>query len=174
MEVLKDLFDEKIVEVISLFVENPEKKYFLTDVSNITRINITTTFRILNKLVSKNFLKQSLVGKIRLYQLEKNEKTLELIRLLKKTSTPLNDFIEEVTTYQKIKKIILESKDKDSAKILIVGEYLPQDKIQRLIEKIKQKNNFLITYVEINEKQYEGLKNFQNYNLDKKMIWKED
>jgi DNA-binding MarR family transcriptional regulator len=172
MDVLKDLFDEKIISVISLFIENPEKKYFLSDVANSTKINITTTFRILNKLVEKSFLKPTIVGKVRLYQLEKNEKTMELMKILKSGSSPLNEFIEDISVHPRIRKIILESKDKNSAKVLIVGDFLPQEKINKAIEKIKQKDNFKINYVEITEKQFDGLKAFQNYNLEKKIIWK--
>jgi len=172
MEILKDLFDEKIIEVINLFIENPEKKYFLSDVANKTKINMTTTFRILNKLVSKKFLNATILGKVRIYQLEKNEKTQELLKILKKGGGVLNKFIEEISIHPRIKKIILESKDKNNAKIIIVGDFLPEDKIKRTIENIKNKDNFKINYVEISENQYEKLKNFQNYELEKKVIWK--
>ncbi|MBR9706413.1 helix-turn-helix domain-containing protein [Candidatus Pacearchaeota archaeon] len=171
MEVLKDLFDEKILEIINLFMENPEKRYFLSDVANITKINVTTTFRILNKLVSKGFLRATIVGKVRIYQLEKNEKTRELIKILKKEGSALDRFVTEVSTHPRIKKIILESKDKNHAKLILVGDFLPQSKINKTIEDIKSKENFVITFVEINENQYEGLRSFKNYNLEKKVIW---
>ncbi|MBD3252415.1 hypothetical protein GF386_01660, partial [Candidatus Pacearchaeota archaeon] len=110
MEILKDLFDEKILETINLFLDNPEKRFSLTDVSGLTKVNIATTFRILNKLTNKNFIKTILIGKIRVYQLEKNEKTLALTRFLKKDENPLHDFIAKTTTHPRIKKIILESR----------------------------------------------------------------
>ena len=57
MEILKDLFDEKILEIINLFLDNPEKRFSLTDVSGLAKVNIATTFRILNKLTGKKFIK---------------------------------------------------------------------------------------------------------------------
>jgi len=171
MDVLRDLFDERIIEIINLFIRNPEKQYSLSEVANTTKINITTTFRILNKLVSKNYVKATVIGKIRVYQLEKNEKTRNLLGFLKKEGDPLQKFVEEISPHPRIKKIVLESKDGSNAKILMVGDFLPTDKINKLINQIKDKHKFNITFVEISEKQYEGLKNFKNYNLERKIIW---
>ncbi len=172
MEVLKDLFDEKILKVITLFIENPDKKYFLTDVSKLTGVNITTTFRTLNKLAKKGFLKTKVMGKIRFYQLDRNEKTKQLTGLLRKNeNNPVEDFVSSISSHPRIRKIILESKEGNSAKIILVGEFLPQEKINRTINGIKERYNFKISYVEISENQYTKLREFKNYNLDKKVIW---
>lgn len=172
MDILKDLFDEKIIGVINLFLDNPEKRYCLTDISNITKVNIATTFRILNKLIAKGYIKTIVIGKVRIYQLERNEKTNALQKFLRgNVDDPLQTFIDEVTSHPRIKKIILESRDKNSAKILIIGEFLPIEKINKAIEKIKNTSRFSISYVEISEAQYKGLKDFKNYSLDKKIIW---
>ena len=172
MEILKDLFDEKIIEIISLFMENPEKQYSLTQVSNSTKVNVATTFRILNKLVAKEFLKTTVIGKIKVYQLEKSKKTLELIQILKGgKEEPLQEFIKQISPHPRIKKIILESRESNNAKILIIGDFLPTEKINRLCEEIKNKYNFRISFVEISENQYIKLREFKNYELDKKIIW---
>lgn len=171
MDILKDLFDEKIIEVINLFLENPEKRYCLTDVSNLTKVNVATTFRILNKLAAKQFIRTIIVGKVRIYQLERNEKTMALSKFLKKENNPLQRFTEELSSHPRIKKIILESKEANNAKLLIVGDFLPTEKINKTCEKIKEEFNFKISFVEISENQYRGLRNFDNYNLDRKIIW---
>lgn len=171
MEILKDLFDEKIIKIINLFLNNPEKKYFLTDVSKLSQVNITTTFRILNKLAEKGFLKTAVIGKVRFYQLDKNEKTKELMKLLRKEEGPIQKFVDSISFHPRIKKIILESKEDNSAKLIIVGEFLPIEKINKAIEEIKIKQNFKISYVEISESQFIKLKEFKNYNLEEKIIW---
>ena len=162
MEVLKDLFDEKIIEIITLFSENPEKRFFLSDVANQTKVNVTTTFRILNKLSEKDYLKTTIIGKVRFYQLAKNEKSLALMNFLKKdTSNPLQKFVNSISNHPRVKKIILETKKENSAKLLIVGDFLPQEKINKSCEEIKNTEKFKINYVEISENQYEKLKNEQ-------------
>ena len=170
MEILKDLFDEKIIKIINLFLENPDKRYSLTDISNLAKVNVATTSRILNKLIEKRFIKSVVIGRIKIYRLEKNEKTLSLMKLLKKEPSPLQRFIENITSHPRIKKIILDSRENNAARILIVGDFLPTSKIERKCEEIKERYNFKIEFVEISENQYEKLKNF-NYDLKNKIIW---
>ncbi len=172
MEILKDLFDEKIIEIINIFLDNPEKQYSLTEISELSKVNVATTSRILNKLIKKKFIKSIVIGKIRVYQLEKNEKTFALEKLLKKENTPLEIFINEVSKHPRVKRIILESKQPKEAKVIVVGDFLPTDKINKLCEKIKEEHNFKIFFVDISENQYESLKNFRSYNLESKTIWK--
>lgn len=171
MEILKDLFDEKIIKIINLFIDSPEKKYFLTDVANLAKVNITTTFRILNKLAEKGFLKTQIIGKVRFYQLDQNEKTKELMKLLKKDDDPLQKFIETIASHPRSKKVILESKEGNSARVLVIGDFLPQEKMNRAVQEIKERYNFKISYVELSEAQYIKLREFKNYNLDQKIIW---
>lgn len=173
MDILRDLFDEKIIAVINLFMDNPEKRYCLTDVSNMTKVNIATTFRILNKLIVKGFIKTIIIGKIRIYQLEKNEKTRTLSKFLKHDDDYLQEFIDMISMHPRIKKVLLEYKDKTSAKVIIVGEFLPTDKINKAIEEIRIKRNYKINVVELTDIQFKGLREFKNYNLDKKIIWEQ-
>jgi len=171
MDVLKDLFDEKILKIISLFIENPSKRYFLSDVANSTQVNITTTFRILNKLAEKGFLKTAVIGKVRFYQLDYNDKTKELMKLLRKEEDPIEKFISSVSEHPRVKKIILESKDSNNAKLILVGGFLPEEKINRIINTIKENSGFKINYVGLSEEQYIKLREFKDYGLDKKVIW---
>jgi hypothetical protein len=155
MEILKDLFDEKIIVVVNLFMENPEKQFYLTEVSNKTKVNVATTFRILNKLVSQGFIKAEVIGKIRLYKLEKGEKVRALMKLLRTEESPVQEFVDKISVHPRVKKIILEVSENNSAKILVVGDFLPQEKINKVLEEIKNNRNFKIECVEISENQYE-------------------
>jgi len=171
MEALKDLFDEKIVGVVELFIENPGKRFFLSDIANKTKINITTTFRILNRLVEKDFVKSTIIEKTRAYELEQNKKTQELMKFLRKEEEPMQLFIQEVSTYPRIKRIILESRDKRGAKIIIVGNFIQKERIDKKINELKIKYNFDINYVELSEEQYKQLKGFKSYSLEERIIW---
>lgn len=172
MNILRELFDEKIVRTINLFLKYPEKQFYLTEVSKLSKVNVSTSLRILAKLVSQGFIKTVSIGKVRLYQLEKSEKTHELMRVLKsEDKSPLEEFIEKITESPRVKKIILESRKLNSAKVIIVGDYFSKERINKVCEDIKRKYNFGISFVEISEGQYAGLKNFEAYSLDKKILW---
>src|SRR3989344_2536471 len=149
-DVLRELFDEKIIKIINIFLDEPEKHFSLTQTSSMSKVNVATTLRILERLVKK--------------------KTIALNRLLKKEEH-ITDFIEKIKEIPKIKKIILESKTDDGAKIIIVGNPVPSDKVTAIIKEIDGKYNFKIQYVEFSDEQFEGMEKMGLYNLNKKIIW---
>ncbi|MGV8151943.1 MAG: helix-turn-helix domain-containing protein [Candidatus Nanoarchaeia archaeon] len=172
MDILKEFFDEKVIDIMNLFFERPEKQFYLTEVSHLSKVNITTAFRILNKLTQKGFLKASMIGKTKVYELEKTEKIRNLSKIMIKKEGPLNEFVERIKIFPRITKIILEAKSNSSAKLIIVGELVPHDKLLNICNDIKSKYNYIIDFVDISENQFQKLKDFSNYNLEKKVIWK--
>jgi DNA-binding MarR family transcriptional regulator len=171
-DILKELFDDKIIRIINVFLSHPTRQFYLSEISNISKVNVSSVFRILNKLSSKGFVKTTIIGKIRFYQLNRNEKTRALMEFLKKSSTdPLDKFIDRIKAYPRIKKIILETKKEKEAKILIVGDYFPESKLNKIIKEIKDKYNFKIHFVRISGDQFKGLTSFKNYSLNNKIIW---
>jgi uncharacterized UPF0160 family protein len=171
-DILKELFDEKIIRIINIFLKHPNRQFYLSEISNLTNVNVSSVFRVLKKLSKKDFIRTTVIGKIRFYQLNRNDKTRALMEFLNKSAKdPLDKFIEKIKPYPRIKKIILESKKDKEAKILIVGEYFPEDKLKKIIKEIKDKHNFDIHFVRISEEQFRGLVSFKNYSLDNKIIW---
>jgi hypothetical protein len=175
LSILKGLFDEKIISILNLFIENPYKQHYLSEISSLSKINVSTTFRVLNKLTTQGFLKVTLVGKVKMYQLEKSDKAHALVKFLKKDKEgPLELFIERVKTDPKVKLIILESNSSSEAKLLIVGDSISKEKVQKIADELKDKNNFKISFVELFENQFNELKNFSNYDLNSKIVWKRE
>ncbi len=170
--ILKELFDEKIIKIIEVFIKHPEKKFYLSEVAALSGINISTTFRILKKLESQKFIKTTIIGKIRFYQLEKGEKVNALLKFLRKEKEdPFQEFLEKLVEYPSVKKVVLESKGAKEARILVVGDYYPLNRIERIKNEIEKKYGFKIKYVRISEEQFNGLKELGDYSLDKKIIW---
>ncbi len=174
IDILKSLFDEKIIAVINVFLENPHKQFSLTQVSALSRINIATTLRIVDKLIKQDIVEIVTIGKSKFYRLKRNEKTMALNKFLKSEDEPLLEFIEKVKSHPRIKKIILESKTAHGAKILLVGNFLPIEKINSFIEEIKNRYNFTIQFVELTEKQFNDMERLRLYDLNKKVIWKRE
>ncbi len=170
IEVLKDLFDEKLIEIINLFIERPTKQFYLSEVAKLAKVNVATTFRNLNRLVSQGILTIKVIGKIKLYQLNRNEKVDSLIKMLRKEEgSPIDEFVAQIKEHPRVRKIVLESREKNKAKVLLVGDFIPQEKVNKIIEKIKNEHNFKIDFVEISEKQFDGLNKM--YNLNRKIIY---
>ncbi len=172
-DVLRELFDEKIIKIINIFLEEPEKHFSLTQTSSMTKVNVATTLRILERLVKKEIIEITYMGKSKFYKLKQGEKTIALNRLLKKEEH-ITDFIDKIRTIPKIKRIILESKTDEGAKVIIVGSPAPSDKIAAIIKDIEEKYKFKIQYVTLSEEQFEGMEKMGLYNFNKKIIWDRD
>ena len=170
IDILRDLFDEKIIKITSLFLEEPEKPFSLTQTASSANVNVATTMRILDKLVKKEILELIVMGKSKFYKLKQSEKTLALNKLLKREEH-LTEFLDRIKQHPRVRKLILESKTADSAKLLIVGEYLPTEGINSLIDEIRRKYNFIIQFVIISEKQFEQMEKQGFYDIGKKILW---
>ncbi|GEM_PF-1796755 len=173
-DVLKELFDDKIIKIINIFLENPKKQFSLTQVSFLSKVNIATTLRILEKLVKQNIIELIIIGKSKLYKIKNTEKTLFLSRFLKNEEEPLLEFIDRVKNHPRIKKIIAEAKTGMEAKLILVGNFLPTDKINAIVDDIKRKYRFDIHFVEITEKQFSDMEKARLYDLGKKIAWERE
>jgi len=80
--------------------------------------------------------------------------------------------IEKVKQHPRVKKLILESKTNNSAKIIIVGNFLSTEKINLFVEEIRKKYHFRIQFVEITEKQFQDMERIGIYDMNKKIIWR--
>jgi hypothetical protein len=171
LSLLRELFDQKIIEILNTLMNNPDKKLSLTQVSSLSKINVATAMRILNKLVEQDYVDKSIIGSSKTYQLKRNSKANILRKLLNKEKEGISEFIEKATKLKEIEKLILESESELGAKIIIVSSQLVNDKIEKIIEKIKSKNNFSIETMIINQNQFNSMTKLNSYNIKDKIIW---
>lgn len=170
LNVLRELFDEKILKIIDLFLEKQDVHFSLTQVSEESGVSVATSLRILDKLVSKGVVEVNLMGKSKFYKLKLGEKTVELGRILKREEH-LSEAIEKLKALEEVEKIVLEVKSDEDAKIILVGKELPTDLIDKITSEINEKYGFKIFHVEISPKQFESMEKMNIYNLNKKIIW---
>jgi len=84
-EILKEIFDKNVVAVMKTFASNSEQHFSLSQVSFLSNVKVTTTLRIINKLIEKDVLKVRRIGKSKFYQWEDGEKSAFLLNLLRRT-----------------------------------------------------------------------------------------
>jgi len=176
IDVLTGLLDQKLIKVISLFAKNPEKKFYLSEVSKLSNVNPATTFRILKKLVKENIIIPIVIGKVRVYQLSGGERAKSLSEFLKKDYveevTPLEVFLDKIKLVPHISKIILDSKTQNSAKLIIVSEFTLKDRILRICDDVYNRFKFKINFVELKPNQFDGLRELNNFDLNKKVLFR--
>ncbi len=170
IDVLREIFDKKIISIINLLLDNSTRNFSLSEISSESDVNIATSLRILDKLVRNDIVELSYMSKSKFYSLKQSEKTLTLQKMLKKDDH-ISEFVDKIKLDLRIKKIILETKNSNGAKLLIVGNSISKEKINSIAEEIKTKYNFRIQFVELAEKQFSEMEKLGLYNLDKKVIW---
>jgi DNA-binding MarR family transcriptional regulator len=157
--VLAGLLDEKLTRVISLFLKNPEKRFYLSEIARQSDVNTATTFRILNKIVKEGIVKATVIGKARTYQLTKGERVQSLSRMLKRDdSDALEVFREKLEAFPRVRLILVDSKTTHEAKLIIVDDFTLKDRVERVANEIYESYRFKITFVEINPQQYKDMK----------------
>ena len=79
----KGLIDEKVSAVLDVFLKNPDELYHINMVSELSRVPISTAFRIIKNLVELKILDKKTIGKFGIYKLASGEKTKYLKKALK-------------------------------------------------------------------------------------------
>lgn len=169
IDLLRKLFDEKIILTLNIFLDNPQEKFSLTQISANSGINNATTIRIINKLISQNILELTRMGKSKAYGLKQSQKTLLLALMIKKEEQ-ISEFMELATGMKGIEKILLDSRDKSGAKFIFVTSSTKKDELNSLCKKMQTKYNYQIKFIEFNETQFQEMENF-GFQLSRKIVW---
>ena len=74
---------ENHLRILVLFSLNPDKDYYIREVSSILKISPRTSQLILDDLETKNILTSLVRGKIKLYKIKDNETSKNYIDLAK-------------------------------------------------------------------------------------------
>lgn len=173
-DILAGLLDDKLIKVISLFMKYPYKKFYLSEVSKLSGVNTATTFRILKKLIVEDLISMDVFGKVRVYQLGKNERVSGLAKMLKKEEPKkdvLDEFCEKVGMLPRVRLILLDSRTQNGARLIIVGDLISKERIDLICREFSTNRKFLVSYIELRTAQYDGLKSSRTFDMNKKILF---
>ena len=77
MNVFEDLIDSKILKILRLLAANKNKQFHIKKISVDSEVPLTSTFRIVRKLVALDLINQIKIDKLKIYKFADNEKTKE-------------------------------------------------------------------------------------------------
>ena len=80
---LLGLIDPKIERILKVFIQNKGQLFHLKKISMLSKVPLTTTFSVVNKLTHLNITTISKIGKLKLYKLAENKKTSFLETIMK-------------------------------------------------------------------------------------------
>ena len=80
MSLFSDLVDRKIIRILTSLVNHPTEHFHIQKLSSVSRVPLSSTFRIVNNLVKIGLVDVIVVGKFKIYRLsEKKKKELTLL-----------------------------------------------------------------------------------------------
>jgi hypothetical protein len=170
--VMEELFDKKILQILSVFYDNEEAEFNLLEISKKSKVSLATTHRTINKLVKLNILEIRNIKHLKLYILAKNKTTEHLKNIVKKDQQLLEMFIERIKGIPGLNKVIIQGKEsKHKVNLLLIGHIHDKEIIRSAVYDIKEQHNFTITHLELAEDQYEQMSIMGLYNGEKKVIY---
>ncbi len=175
IDILKQLFDKKILRIIHVFSQNKNKQFYLRELSRAANVSPATTYRIIGKLVKAGIIEEIKISKFKVYKIIINEKTKGIAKLLKEEVNPLEIFVEKAKELEGIDSIILQGKKTNkSANILIIGNDDMSKKVDEICKELKQKYNFNIDFLILSDLQFRQMTKLGVYSGDKKILWKKE
>ena len=172
VDVLEQLFDNKILSVLQLFVENENNQYYLREIAKLTKVSPATTYRILNKLVDLNVLEIQEIKTLKQYILSKNKKTEFLKTVIKKEKRVVDMFVDRIKSLEGIEKIILHGKQTNKkANVLVLGSNVDATQIKLISSEIKEKYDFTILSLTLTNEQYEQMSAMGLYSGEKQVLF---
>lgn len=155
IELLEGLFDNKIINIISLLLQSREKQFYLREISKDSKVPIATTFRILQKLIKLKIVKTIKVSRFKLYQVEENDQVMFLASIIKAKKKALQDFVDAMKRIKDVNMVILHGEETEvKANLLIIGGDIDITKVKDIVRETKERHDFTISYMTLTPDQY--------------------
>ena len=96
VEVLEKLIEKKLLLLIKTILSEPNKEFYLQELSEKSKVPIATTFRLLNKLIELKLIEERKISRFTIYKLSKNKEIEFLSKLFKFEIDPIKEFSDLV------------------------------------------------------------------------------
>lgn len=167
-EVLQTLLDHKKVSILKTLYDSPEDMY-LREIAKKSKVSIGSVHRILQALEMIGIIRSKEVGMMKFYGLVKNGKSKFLDDWFQQEDH-LGYFVKELQGLEGLNNIILHGKaDKHKASLILIGDNPDKQIIESIKDEVMIKG-FDISYVILNDDQYEKLANMGLYGGEKKVL----
>ena len=172
-QVLEQLFDNKVLKILKLFLNNKEKQFYLREVSKKSGVPLATTSRMIKKLTDIDIVRRIEINKFKLYTLSRNKSTEFLEDFLREDKQVLNIFVDMIKGQPGIEEIILHGEIRDNkANLLLIGENIQNGEIKTLCADIKEKYKFMISSLSLQREQFQQMSKMGLYNEKKQTLFR--
>jgi len=166
-DILFKLFDRKILMVLAEMYKSDYAS--VREISRKTKLPVATVYRIFKKFEELGFLKKENISNVVVYKVSKKNELNELIEKLIPIKSPF-DLLVEGLEKKEIKKVLLLDSGEKVASVWIIGK-TPKAKLNKLVEKIKEKTGFSINAQTFTQEQFENLERLNLRPPIKKILY---
>ena len=79
---LGELVEKKTLAIFTSLIDNPNKLFHLNSLAKSSKVAVSSTARIIKKLVKNNFAEEMKIGKISVYKIAANEKVRKIKQII--------------------------------------------------------------------------------------------
>lgn len=170
--VLEKIIERKLLQLIKTLLSSNKSEFYLQELSEKSKIPVATTFRLLNKLVSLNLVKERKISRFTIYQLSNTDEVSFLRQIFKSEIDPLGEFISALTSKYDVNSVFLQGeKLKDKANILILSHSINNEMISDLAKEIKVKYDYGINFMIVTPEQFEQMEKMGFSSQKKELIF---
>lgn len=170
--VLRQLFDEKKIDILDVFFGSPGEEFYLREVAEKAGVSAATTYRIVNKLVDIDVLEVVRHKKTKFYMLADNDITAQLDELFEEDVDPLELFVSHVRALDGVHKIVLHEKSGEKNNVLVVGAGLDSEAVNAKAKAIRDEYDFDLVVLTLSEDQYGQMSDMGLFPGNRKLLWK--
>lgn len=173
-EIVEQLFDKKLLSILRIFLDNPDKQYYLRELAKTTKVPPATTLRILRRLKRSEILDEIRIKKFKLYQLKAEGDSIHFLEeFLATKRSALDEFVRISRGIAGVDLILLHGKEQpEKANLLILGRTVDVEKIHRGVMEIKAKYNYTILQLILEPEQFEQMTQMGLYQGKKTVIYR--
>lgn len=170
-EVLESLLPPSTLKILRLFINNEDQRYYLREISKLTKVPPSSTFRIIQDLVSQGILIVDHIKKFKLYRF--NPETARfLVNILQDRKSAVIEFVNSIKEFDGVQMIVLHGQeDKNRANILVIGNNMDVESIKRNSVYIGDKYKFNIILLTLVPEQYNQMASMGLYPGKKKILF---
>ncbi|MBT4595884.1 helix-turn-helix domain-containing protein [Candidatus Woesearchaeota archaeon] len=160
VEGLEKLIEKKLLLLIKTILSEPNKEFYLQELSEKSKVPIATTFRLLNKLIELKLIEERKISRFTIYKLSKNKEIEFLSKLFKFEIDPIKEFSDLVNAKFAISSIYRQGEKSDKkSNLVILGYDIEANQISEIAKEIKVNYNYLINFIILTPEQFKQMEN---------------
>ena len=169
--VLENLLNPSLLKILKLFINNEDQKYYLREISKLTKIPAATTYRMLNQLVKCQLIVLEEMKTSKLYILNQENSNF-LSEILQDRKSAIQEFVESISSFSNLDMVVLHgNEEKNKANILVIGKDMDTDSIKKNALYTSEKYKFNIILLTLTPEQYNQMASMGLYPGKKKILF---